>query len=224
MPTLPFSASRDRSFVAERQGAPAQDLRAALVSLPGVRDARVEVLGDEVTRVVVMTLPERSAASLIPPIRFAAAQRGLSLDPALIEILTVRESDPLEEERRKLAQVSVTRTEGDYHVRVSMTLHGDVLVGESEGSEPEGLLSVATAVLRSLEPVLPRRLRIHSIDQLAIGGEHLIVVSIMDGANLLVGSGVTERDPFAATARATLQAINRVLTLVDESEEPDPPS
>ncbi len=204
--------ARDRARVSrapERE----EDLRRALISLPGVRDARVEISGNDVTRLVVVAIPERTPSALLPPIRFAAAQRGLVLDPELIEILTVRSRDPAKGERRKLAQMSITRGEGDFHVRVSMTLHGDVLVGESQSQPSDELNGVAAAVVRSLSSATSRHLSVKSVDELAVGPDRLVVVTVADGEQLLIGSADVGDDPFTATARATLKAVNRVLAL-----------
>ncbi len=117
--------------------------------------------------------------------------------------------------RRKLSSLATKRYHDRFMAQVSLELEGDSLVGEVD--VPTGrrfeYRSVARAILESVRRLLPYALQLENVEVFNFGAERLAVVSVGSRDDVLVGSALVRSDELDAIARATLDAINRVLNL-----------
>lgn len=196
-------------------------LRLAISELRGVRGVVVEAVGDEIADVRVLVVPERTGEAVTAEImRLAADLLPRSLDPAHLQILRpAAESSP---GRRKLASLSVDRSDTGITARVTLERSGDVLVGEAFGPEPVSMPShhvVITAVLKAIRPLLDSSIELESHDLIAMGVGRVAYVSLTSSGQTFSGSAVEKRGIADAFARATLQAVNRSLGETDEGQD-----
>lgn len=188
-------------------------LQASLCRLRGIREARVRPGSDDV-EVTVLALPERSEEQTVADVRLLAQRVGLDLHDLKVRVMGAgRKAELLP--RRKLSSLSTKRYGERFTAQVTLELEGDALVGEVD--VPVGrrfeYRSVARAVLNSVSCLIPYALQLEHVEVLAFGAERLAVVSISSRDDILVGSALVRGDELDSIARATLDAINRVLNL-----------
>lgn len=212
--TLPSSQSGDLTPpVSPQLAARGQRLQASLGRLRGIREARVRPshTGVEVT---ILALPERSEEDTISDVRLLAQQAGLDVSDLQVRVMGAgRKAELLQ--RRKLSSLSTKRYGERFTAQVTLELEGDSLVGEVD--VPAGrrfeYRSVARAILNSVRALIPYALQLEHVEVLAFGAERLAVVSISSRDDILVGSALVRGDELDSIARATLDAINRVLNV-----------
>lgn len=190
-----------------------QRLQTSLGRLRGIREARVRPDGSDV-EVTVLALPERHEESTISDVRVLAERAGL--DPGHLKVRVMGAGQKAElVPRRKLSSLSTKRYADRFTAQVTLELDGDALVGEVD--VPVGrrfeYRSVARAILNSVRCLIPYALQLEHVEVLAFGAERLAVVSISSRDDILVGSALVRGDELDAIARATLDAINRVLNV-----------
>jgi hypothetical protein len=191
------------------------DLQHSLEGLRGVRGARVEIQGDEITAVRVLVVPERRTQETIGEVVSIASDLfDVAIDPERVEVLRV--AGPLSQEgdrRRKLSGISIERLGQRFHAKVVLELGGDVLVGESDSPSEQGFefRSVARATLDGLRELLDEDIDLDSVQVLPIGNGRLAVVMLARGGEMLLGTALVRLDEHDAIARATLDALNRTL-------------
>lgn len=190
-----------------------QKLQTSLGRLRGIREARVRPshTGIDVT---VLALPERSEDDTISDVRILAQRVGLDVGALKVRVMGAGRKAPLIP-RRKLSSLSTKRYGERFTAQVTLDLEGDSLVGEVD--VPVGRRfehrSVARAILNSVRVLIPYALQLEHVEILAFGAERLAVVSISTRDDILVGSALVRVDELDSIARATLDAINRVLNL-----------
>jgi hypothetical protein len=210
--TLPAGDREDRPPSPEQRQR-AEQLQTALCRLRGIREARVRPIegGVEVT---VLALPERSEEDTVSDVRVLAQQAGLDVGSMRVRVMGARrQGDKLP--RRKLSSLSTKRYGERFTAQVTLEMEGDALVGEVDvpiGRRFE-YRSVARATLNSVSVLIPYPLQLEHVEVLGFGADRLAVVSISSRDDSLVGSALVRGDELDAIARATLDAINRVLNL-----------
>lgn len=189
-----------------------EELRSAICRLRGVRDARVSP-GPTGVEVLVLTVPEKVEADTIAEVRQVA--RRIGAGDVSVRVLGARGPQEGPPTRRKLSSLSTKRYGERFTAQVTLELHGDALVGEVD--VPSGrrfeYRSVARAVLESVRRLIPYALQLENVDIFNFGADRLAVVSISSKSDTLVGSAFVRGDELDAIARATLDAINRVIDL-----------
>lgn len=199
-----------------------EDLQESLGRLRGVRQARVQIAHDAV-EVTVLTLPEKSETETDAEVRSIAHRVGLDPTTLRIRVMGARNRHSMAP-RRKLSSLSTTRYGHRFTAQVTLELEGDLLVGEVDvpiGRRFE-IRSVARAILESVRRLIPYALQLEHVEILNFGAERLAVVSVSSRDDILVGSAFVRNDELDAVARATLDAINRVLNLGSQ-QIPKPP-
>lgn len=185
------------------------------MEMRGIRRARVETDAFGITGIKVLIVPERDARQVVVDVRELAAELlGMAIEPARVQVLS---SHGLEQQRRagrrKLSSLATRRANGRFSSRVTLELDGDALVGEVE--MPSGLPaqyhSVARAVLRAIDNLLEAPVTINAVEVLNVGDAKLALVSLRGNETLLVGAALVQADEYDAIARATLDALNRVV-------------
>lgn len=189
-----------------------QRLEDALSRLRGVRRARVSV-GQGRFEATVLTLPERTEESTRRDVMAIAARVGL--DPSTLKVTVMGPRPKAASARRKLSSLSTKRYEQRFSAQVTLELDGDALMGEVD--VPAGrrfeFRSVARAVLESVRPLIPCALQLEHVELFNFGAERLAVVSVSSTDDILIGSALVKGDELDTIARATLDAVNRVLHL-----------
>ncbi|MGH2755077.1 MAG: hypothetical protein ACRDLB_11670 [Actinomycetota bacterium] len=192
-------------------------LEKLILTLPGVRGAKVEAEDEGIRSVRVLVMPERHTESTIREIRsLAAGELGAELDPGIIHILRAGgdpEKAPPRPARRRLASIMTERSESAFKTRVTLEMPGDVLIGESE-SHPGQLFehrSVARAIVVGLKDLLAFPVEVEAVNIIRQGDRALALVFLDRESDRLVGSALVHTDEHDAIARATLDALNRFL-------------
>ena len=187
-----------------------QALKSTISKLRGVRQVRISPGRDEI-KISLAVLPERGEADTVAEVQRLAAEAGATASMHVEVFGAGNRNRPLP--RRRLASLSTRRFAHRFTAQVTLELMGDALIGEVD--VPAGPRfehrSIARAVLESVRRLLPYPLQLENVDVLGFGSERLAVVSVGHGSGLLVGSALVRSDEYDAVARATLDAINRVI-------------
>lgn len=190
-----------------------QRLEASLGRLRGIRQVKVRSQGP-VTEVTVLTLPERCESDTVDEVRVLAQRAGIDPGRLRVRVMGARGAGHLTP-RRKLSSLATKRYRERFTAQVTLELEGDSLVGEVD--VPMGrrfeFRSVARAILESVRSLIPYALQLENVEIFNFGPERLAVVSVSSRDDVLVGSALVRTDELDAIARATLDAINRVLNL-----------
>lgn len=195
----------------ERPGDPTSVER-SLTDLRGVRSARVEMDAGRVRGVRVLVVPERTVEETVAEVREAlASSHGLYLAPEAVEVL--RSGHAGRPGRRRLSSVATERAGDRFSARVTLELAGDVLVGERNVGTGERAerRSLAEATLEGVGKLVEGPLSVHAVRLLNDAGQRVAVVVLGHGFDSYVGAAVVRIDDYDAIARATLDAVNRLV-------------
>lgn len=192
------------------------ELEVAVAALRGVRAARVDATASGLESVRVLVVPERDPADVVTEIQgMVWAHLGTALETHAIEVMKAksRTSEDGRPKRRKLSSLSTKRAAGLFTAQVILELDGDLLIGEDESPagrrfEPR---SVAEAVLAAIRQIVEEPLELDSADFLEMGDCRIAAVVVNRPSDLLLGSALVTFDDHDAVARATLDAVNRLL-------------
>lgn len=189
-------------------------LEEAVGQLYGVRAARVDLDPSGSPSVRALVFPELDPSSTEQAIRTLARNHGVDLAPDAIQILRADLPAPAgHSRRRKLSSLAVARSDEGFTAKVTLDLDGDALMGEIEA--PAGrrfeLRSVGLAVLEALGKLLDYEVQLESVNLLQVGEARLAIVQLNTETNSLVGSALVRYDEHDAIARATLDALNRLV-------------
>lgn len=192
------------------------ELEVAVAALRGVRAARVDSSAAGLDSVRVLVVPERDPGEVITEIQgMVWAHLGERLDSHAIEVMkaTERTSSNGRPKRRKLSSLSTKRAGDRFTSQVILELDGDLLIGEDDS--PAGRRfehrSVADAVLDAARQLIAEPLEVASADFIEMGICRIGAVVVARPAGILLGSAYVTLDEHDAIARATLDAINRLL-------------
>lgn len=192
------------------------DLEAAVAALRGVRAARIHSGGEAVDSVRVLVVPERDPAEVVLEIQSLVwAHLGAELDSHSVEVMKASGLGAANgrPKRRKLASLATKRSGDRFTSQVILELDGDLLIGEDDA--PAGPRSehrsVAEAVLDAARRLVSVPLELGSADFVEMGDCRIAAVVVERRDELLLGSSVVTFDEHDAIARATLDAVNRLL-------------
>ncbi|HEX2196347.1 MAG TPA: hypothetical protein VHJ76_05410, partial [Actinomycetota bacterium] len=183
--------------------------------LRGVRAARIHARAGAVEAVRVLVVPERDPGEIVHEIQgMVWAHLGAELDAHAIEVMKASAGTPNgRPKRRKLSSLATKRAGGRFTSQVILELDGDLLIGEDDS--PAGTRfehrSVAEAVLDAVRRLASEPLELASADFVEMGDCRIAAVVVERAAGTLLGSSVVTLDEHDAIARATLDAINRLL-------------
>lgn len=143
------------------------------------------------------TMGESPARPPAAPPDVEIVERAVAPRPAVVRIIT---------------ETAAFTTE----VRVGLTLNGNERTGASRGPSTAGLRLVADAMVDALTEMLrASAVEVTSAELLTIGSVQIAVVVLRlatsRGEQTLTGSAVVRKDANDGVARATLDALNRVL-------------
>jgi hypothetical protein len=189
-------------------------LEDSIVSIRGVRAAKVHDAGEDVSRIEVLVVPERvhEEPQVITAVQAAASDLSVEVPPENIRVVTV----PVDEngqQRRKLLSVVTRRSDDGFEARVWLEKCGDVLVGEASADHQPGgqYEAVARAILDAVGNLLPGEAKVLHVDLLKIGAVGSATVALDWDGRRLIGTAELQRDQYDAIARAALDALNRFI-------------
>ncbi|MDQ4025081.1 MAG: hypothetical protein M3217_06285 [Actinomycetota bacterium] len=192
------------------------ELETAVAGLRGVRAARVHSTPGGLESVRVLVVPERDATEVVTEIQgMVWAHLGTTIDTHAVEVMKATGAAPGNgrPKRRKLSSLATKRSADRFTSQVILELDGDLLIGEDDSPagrrfEPR---SVADAVLDAVRQIVAEPLELASADFVE-GGDCRIAAVVVDRTHdLLLGSALVTLDEHDAIARATLDAVNRLL-------------
>lgn len=180
-----------------------------------MRRARVEMDGNRVSSIRALVVPEKGTHQVRAEIAsLVSSHTGVPIPQSSIQVLRTKDFDPSIPRRRRLSSISTERSSERFKARVALELAGDVLVGESDGPVARQFehRSVAQATLEGLAELLEDSVNLESVEMYQTGGDSMAVVTLSSAGGPLVGSALVRLDDHDAIARATLDALNRILT------------
>jgi hypothetical protein len=201
---------------ADTASAQVSELEVAVAALRGVRAARVSSGPGGLESIRVLVVPERDAGEVVQEIQgMVWAHLGSSLDSHAVEVM--KASGPAaangRPRRRKLSSLATKRSGDRFTSQVILELEGDLLIGEDDS--PAGRRfehrSVAEAVLDAVRQLVDGPLELGSADFVQMGTCRIGAVAVGRSDDLLLGSAEVTLDEHDAIARATLDAVNRLL-------------
>jgi hypothetical protein len=192
------------------------ELEVAVAALRGVRAARVHSSPGGLESVRVLVVPERDPGEIVTEIQgMVWAHLGATLDTHAIEVMksTGAAAGKARPKRRKLSSLATKRSGDRFTSQVILELDGDLLIGEDDSPsgrrfEPR---SVAEAVLDAVRQLVAEPLELGSADFVEMGDCRIGAVVVERTRDLLLGSALVTLDEHDAIARATLDAVNRLL-------------
>jgi hypothetical protein len=192
------------------------ELEAAVAALRGVRAARVHSGTGGLESVRVLVVPERDAGEVVTEIQgMVWAHLGTAIDSHAVEVMKATGAAPANgrARRRKLSSLATKRSGDRFTSQVILELDGDLLIGEDDSPagrrfEPR---SVADSVLDAVGQLVNEPLELASADVIELGDCRIAAVVVSRASDLLLGSALVTLDEHDAIARATLDAVNRML-------------
>lgn len=191
----------------------AERVRESLEAIPGV----VRALFAGGSELYVIVEPGREGLPMEAAVNLALAREGLSAESMTVRIAVL--GVPAEPRRVRYRAATLTRPRvGIAAVRVTLEWQGMSFEGmaEGEGGLPLELRVSARAALRALESLLTDRIRFELLGVKAIRiFDHDFVAVLLRSPELpdrrLIGAALSSADLPSATARAVLNATNRLL-------------
>jgi hypothetical protein len=200
------------------------EIIAALRAVPGVADADVEPDGEGLGLLRLGLAPGVDEAQVATKVgRLLKEKFGLGVDAErvqLIEDAEAPEANGRADGRRPvISRMQLVSSGLDVTATVSLSYHGEVVLGESTGTATQSGVhrAVATAALHALEHLLDKKAKfeVESVDVAQTGRDRTVLVSVTmvsgSGTDRLTGSAVVRDDVRQATIRAALDAVNRRL-------------
>ena len=197
-----------------------REIERSVERLWGIRAAKLQRDSSGANSIRVLVMPERSAQETVRDVRsLVASQFGTQLAPSEVEVLGTGTDEADNHSRRKLTSLTAERYGDRFVARVALELKGDMLRGESES--PTGryfeLRAIAKATLNGLEGLLASVVELDQVMVIDVGENRFAMVVLSCKEGPLSGSAPVRRDEHDAVARATLNALNRLISEVREN-------
>jgi hypothetical protein len=210
------------------------EFEAALRAVPGIREASVRTGPDaHPIEVHVVAGGLKPAKQVVRDVQSVAmAQFDLDIDHRIVSVVQIPDDavevgdtsdvreDPVDESlpRPALTSITVTKSEGDTVVDVSLAIAGAVFTGHASG--PSGALHrpriIASATLSALTELLGIPAQVESAQILDVANRDVALTTLILtiprlGDQVLCGSALVRGDEEDAVARSVLAAVNRRL-------------
>lgn len=190
----------------------------------------VSVVADDrgdVSELHVLTGSGRSPKQVVRDVESAVMARlGIALDHKKISVAQVDDGAPrYDHSRFKFSDVSISLNGSRAEATVRMTKDGSVYSGSASGtSTPSAQMKlIANATLRALEDsgLGGTSVILEDATEAVVGGRKVAVVLVNmltdRGEDLLSGSAVIKQDVWKGVVNATLDAVNRRLSMLSEN-------
>lgn len=216
------------------------DLERAILRIQGIQAARVVPgPGGRVSEVHVLAGRERGAKQLVRDVQSVILTNfGVDIDYRTVSVVQLEEAAPatapveqnsdttsstpapaapVVDSRRPAIVRLVTETAAfTTEVRIGIQVDGHERAGIARGPSTSGLRLVAGATIDAVGELLQASaVEVQSAELMTVGSVQMAVVVLRlatsRGEQLLTGSAIVRKDANDAVARATLDALNRVL-------------
>jgi hypothetical protein len=186
--------------------------------LPGVEAVRVVHEGSQITEVHLLAAADKPAKQLVRDVQsLSLAAFGTTIDRRVVSVVQLKSEDLASGDRPMIDDVTELTDGNRTKVGVSLSWHGESLVGEVIGAAASTtrLRLVAEATLEALRQALHEdtAFAISSVDVPTLGSRQVAIAQVVivsgAGERLMVGSAVVGGDPARAVVRAVLDALNR---------------
>lgn len=186
----------------------------------------VSVVADDrgdVAEIHVLTGSSRPPKQVVRDVESAIMARlGVAVDHKKISIAQVEDGSPrIDHSRLKFSDVSISLNGSRTEATVRMNKDGAVFSGSASGSgSPNAQMKlIASATLRAIEDsgLASANIILEDVTELQVGGRRVAVVMVNmvtdRGEDLLTGSAVIKQDVWKGVVNATLDAVNRRLSV-----------
>lgn len=203
------------------------DIESVICRLKDVISARV-VTGDtgDISEIHVLTESTRTPKQVVRDIESAVmAKLGIGLDHRKVSIAQVAGNAPRQQGRLKFSDVSISLDGSRAEATVHLQRDGIVYTGTASGlsSSNSQMRLISTSTLRAVEDAgaADGSMVVEDMSTgLTLAGKSIVVVLVNElsdrGDNYLTGSAVVKQDLWKAVVNATLDAINRRVTLTSD--------
>jgi len=192
-----------------------------VIAVSVVKDA-----AGEVAEVHVLTGSSRSPKQVVRDVESAVMARlGVALDHKKISVAQV-DDGPQQRERARLkfSDVSLSFNGNRMEARVGLARDGLACSGAASGtSSPSGQMRlIADATLKAIEDsgLAGAGLTLEDVDEVVLAGRKVavVVVNLAGGRaeEILAGSAVIRQDVWKGVVNATLDAVNRRLSVAED--------
>lgn len=212
----------------------AGDIEQAILRIHGIQAARVVPgPGGRISEVHVLAGRERGAKQLVRDVQSVILTNfGVDIDYRTVSIVQLDDAgitppsaeaagrqDPLvvpSEPRPAIVRLQTETASFTTEVRVAVQVNSHEKAGTARGPSTAGLRLVATATIDAVAELLnASAVEVQTADLLTVGHVQVAVVVLRlatsRGEQLLTGSALVRKDANDAIARATLDALNRVI-------------
>ncbi|MDO8684369.1 MAG: hypothetical protein Q7N50_12895 [Armatimonadota bacterium] len=205
------------------------EVESAICQLRDVISARV-IAGQNgaIEEIHVLTESTRPPKQIVRDIESALMARlGVQIDHKKVSVAQVQGNQKLERSRLKFSDVSISVNGNRSEATVHLANNGAMYTGTADGhsSAHSQLRLIATAALRAVEDAgaADGTMVVEDLSaNTALAGRTIVVVvtnMITDrGEDLLSGSAIVKQDLWKAVVNATLDAVNRRLSVATTEE------
>ena len=201
------------------------DIESVLSRLKGIVAVSAVLNADHsVAEIHVLASSTRSPKQVVRDVESAIMARlGLAIDHKKVSVAQVEDSPSrYDHSRLKFSDASFSLNESKTEATVRLAKEGVVFSGSASGvnSPSSQMKLVATATLKSVEDsgLSSSGITLEDASEVAVGGRRaaLVMVSLNTdrGEELLLGSALIKQDVWKAVVNATLDAVNRRLTIM----------
>lgn len=206
---------------------PAKEIEAIIAQVQGVISSRVVCQGKEITEIHVLADASRSPKQVVRDIESAALVKlGLSIDHKRISIAQLGQEEKqlvLAGPRLKLVEIGYVAGSHKITVTATVVMGNEQFKGTASGPNTtrNRLSMVARATLAAVEKCygVIARLNVDEVHKVELSGQEIVIVSVSHYLNFreeaLLGTALVRDDALEATAKATLDAINRRLVMIN---------
>lgn len=202
------------------------DLEGDISRITGIQSARVVQAPDgRITEVHVLATRERGAKQLVRDVQSVLLARyGLELDYRTVSVVQL---DDITVERKAgeaaggsprpaIMRIAADSEKQVASVTVDLAVGEETRTGQARGSALSGSRLVALAIVDAVGGLLgSSAAEVEAAEVFTAGGHRLAVIVLRlvtaRGEHLVTGSAVVRRDVNDAVARATLDALNRLI-------------
>jgi hypothetical protein len=203
----------------------ARELEAMIRRIKDVISVRVMFSGDGlIEEIHVLASGGRNAKQLVRDVESALMAQGITIDHKKISIaqLTPEEPAAAASERIRILGYTVGLNGRTAEVKVRLDWHGASCEGSAQGPATANgrLRVVAEATLRALQQrvPMPATMYLEECTVVKVGGHQVVAVSIIEVAENkelgLVGSCLLGQDDIESVIKATLDALNRRMSML----------
>ncbi len=222
-----YNGLREDNAISGQPEQPDRSIENIIAQVQGVLSSRVVCKDREIVEIHVLADSSRSPKQVVRDIESAILVKlGLPIDHKCISIAQLdRKEKQIARSlpRFKLVEIGCVAGRQEIDVFTTIALGNDRFKGTASGpnTSRNRLHLVARATLDAVinGQCISKNLNADAVHQINLSGQEIIVVFVShhlgDREEILLGTALDKGDPLEATAKATLDAMNRRLAVID---------